>query len=50
MIFVILNLYENILDDFLLGFMFNCYGNVDWGVMYVGLRVNFLIVVCFDEL
>ncbi|KAK0723936.1 hypothetical protein B0T21DRAFT_386078 [Apiosordaria backusii] len=44
------NLHENILDDPLLGFTSNRYGNVDRGAMHAGSRANSLTAARLDEL
>ena len=43
-------LHENIMDDPLLGFTSNRYGNVDRGTMHAGSRANSLTAARLDEL
>ncbi|KAG7291653.1 hypothetical protein NEMBOFW57_001672 [Staphylotrichum longicolle] len=43
-------LHENIMDDPLLGFTSNRYGNVDRGAMHAGSRANSLTAARLDEL
>ncbi|KAK5663197.1 hypothetical protein OQA88_6614 [Cercophora sp. LCS_1] len=44
------SLHENIMDDPLLGFTSNRYGNVDRGAMHAGSRANSLTAARLDEL